>query len=314
MMKSGSLFCGPLVAAALVAATSFSGSLHAQTGRLSLAERVARLEAQTQGQGGAQSAVNLLNRVDDLQSEVQSLRGLVEQQTFEIEELKKRSRDQYIDLDSRLSRLEGNPAPASTAPPAEPAAPLAPGQVPEIPAASAAPGQLTMDPAAEPTPVPASGAEFEVATASTVSAESTPTTATTTMIPQVGEQTTYDSAFDALREGRYAESARRFSAFLEQYPEGELADNATYWLGESYYVTQNYRIALDTFRSLLSRYPQSAKTQDAMLKVGYCLYELKQWAQAEAALNEVVARYPDSTVSRLAQGRLRALRLEGKTP
>ena len=319
MMKSGSLFRGPLVAAALVAATSFSGSVHAQTGRLSLAERVTRLETQTQGQGGAQSAVDLLNRIDDLQSEVQSLRGLVEQQAFEIEELKKRSRDQYVDLDSRISRLEGNPAPASSAPPAEPAAPLAPGQVQEIPASPAAPGQLTMDPAAEPAlPVPATGAEFEVATAPTAPITAAPTepmpATATTMIPQVGEQATYDTAFDALREGRYAESARRFSAFLEQYPEGELADNATYWLGESYYVTQNYQIALDTFRSLLSRYPQSAKTQDAMLKVGYCLYELKQWAPAEAALNEVVARYPDSTVSRLAQGRLRALRLEGKTP
>lgn len=312
------------MAAALVAATSFSGSVDAQSGRLSLAERVARLEAQSQGQGGAQSTVDLLNRIDDLQSEVQSLRGLVEQQAFEIEELKKRGRDQYVDLDSRISRLEGNPAPASAAPPSEPAAPLAPGQVQEIPAAPTAPGQLTLDPAVEPTaPAPGTGAEYDAATATStapsapVAAEPTeppPATTATTMIPQVGEQASYDTAFDALREGRYAESARRFSAFLEQYPEGELADNATYWLGESYYVTQNYQIALDTFRSLLSRYPQSAKTQDAMLKVGYCLYELKQWAQAEAALNDVVARYPDSTVSRLAQGRLRALRLEGKTP
>jgi TolA-binding protein len=92
------------VAAALVAATSFSGSVDAQSGRLSLAERVARLEAQNQGQGAGQSTVDLLNRIDDLQSEVQSLRGLVEQQAFEIEELKKRGRDQYVDLDSRIAR------------------------------------------------------------------------------------------------------------------------------------------------------------------------------------------------------------------
>ena len=108
------------MAAALVAATSFSGSVDAQSGRLSLAERVARLEAQNQGQGSGQSTVDLLNRIDDLQSEVQSLRGLVEQQAFEIEELKKRGRDQYVDLDSRISRLEGNPAPMTSAPPTEP--------------------------------------------------------------------------------------------------------------------------------------------------------------------------------------------------
>lgn len=319
MMKSGSLFRGPLVAAALAAATSFSGSVDAQSGRLSLAERVARLEAQTQGQGSGQSTIDLLNRIDDLQSEVQSLRGLVEQQAFQIEELKKRSRDQYVDLDSRLSRLEGNP-PSAAGMPADPAAPST--AMTDVPAApvSAAPGQLTMEAPIEPVAAdPMTGAEIEAAAAAApaIAAETpvAPSAATTTtMMPQAGEQAAYDTAFSALREGRYAESARRFSSFLEQYPEGELADNATYWLGESYYVTQNYQIALDTFRSLLSRFPQSPKTQDAMLKVGYCLYELKQWAAAEAALNDVVARYPDTTVSRLAQGRLRALRLEGKTP
>ena len=314
-MKSGSLLRGPLVAAALVAATSFSGSVDAQSGRLSLAERVARLEAQNQGQGSGQSTVDLLNRIDDLQSEVQSLRGLVEQQAFEIEELKKRGRDQYVDLDSRISRLEGTPAPMTSAPPTEPAAPIAPGQVQNLPEAPTAPGQLSMDAPIEPVADPTLPTTAPATpTPPPVASEPPATPAATTMIPQAGEQAAYDTAFDALREGRYAESARRFSAFLEQFPQGELADNATYWLGESYYVTQNYQIALDTFRSLLASYPQSAKTQDAMLKVGYCLYELKQWADAEAALNDVVTRYPGSTVARLAQGRLRALRLEGKTP
>jgi len=310
------------VAAALVAATSFPGSVDAQSGRLSLAERVARLESQNQGQGGAQSAVDLLNRIDELQSEVQSLRGLVEQQAFEIEELKKRGRDQYVDLDSRISRLEGG-TPSASSMPSEPAAPpLTSGQVQELPTTPSAPGQLTMDAPIEPAEAdPSISGPIDALDAPVpppVTQPSTPPPAdpatSTTMFAQAGEQAAYDTAFAALREGRYAESARRFSAFLEQFPEGDLADNATYWLGESYYVTQNYQIALDTFRSLLSRYPQSAKTQDAMLKVGYCLYELKQWGEAEAALNGVVTRYPDTTVARLAQGRLRALRLEGHTP
>jgi tol-pal system protein YbgF len=302
------------VAAALVAATSFSGSVDAQSGRLSLAERVARLEAQNQGQGSGQSTVDLLNRIDELQSEVQSLRGLVEQQAFEIEALKKRGRDQYVDLDSRISRLEGNPAPMTSAPPTEPMVPVTPGQIQDVPEAPAAAGQLSMDAPIEPVADPSLTTQPETPPPAPMPSEPTTPSASTTMIPQAGEQAAYDTAFDALREGRYAESARRFSAFLEQFPQGELADNATYWLGESYYVTQNYQIALDTFRSLLSNNPQSAKTQDAMLKVGYCLYELKQWGAAEAALNDVVVRFPGSTVARLAQGRLRALRLEGKTP
>ena len=127
-----------------------------------------------------------------------------------------------------------------------------------------------------------------------------------------GEQPTYDAAFAALKDGRYAESARRFQTFLDQYPNSGLAGNAYYWLGESYYVTQNYKISLKTFQTLLQRYPDSQKAPDALLKVGYSQYELKQWDQAEATLNQVVQSYPDTTVARLAQGRLRALKLEAR--
>jgi tol-pal system protein YbgF len=126
------------------------------------------------------------------------------------------------------------------------------------------------------------------------------------------ERALYESAFDSLKEGRYAEAARRFQTFLDQYPNGEYSPNAQYWLGESYYVTQNYQIALEAFQRLLSRFPASNKAPDALLKVGYCHYELRQWSQAESVLNQVVQQYPDTTVARLAQGRLRALRLENR--
>lgn len=276
--------------AVLVAATVSSPVL--AQGRLSLAERVARLEAQAQGQGQGQTTIDLLNRIDALQNEVTQLRGLVEQQAFEIENLKKAQRDRYVDLDSRLARLEGGAPQAAL-----PAAP-APGTAQPLPETPLAPGQLAAEPAVAPTPVEPSA---------TIEPPVTPA------VPGgASEKAAYDDAFAALRDGRYADSARRFAAFLEQYPDGEFADNAIYWLGESYYVTQNYRIALDTFRDLLTRFPESSKAPDALLKVGYCHYELREWADAEAALSDVVRRYPDTTVARLAQGRLRALRLEGQ--
>ena len=313
-----------LLSVALFAALACSSSadVAAQSGRLSLSERIEKLESQNQGQGG-QSMVDLLNRVSELQSEVQSLRGLVESQAFEIEEMKKRSRDQYVDLDSRIARVESGGA-ARSLPPAGSGAPTSSGVAEELPLTPADPGQLTME---APPPRPTSSMSADVgdeqgyrpATEAAIDASSAPVAPAavpaTSLPSEVGdEQASYDVAFAALREGRYAESARRFSGFLEQFPNGDLADNATYWLGESYYVTQNYRIALDTFKSLLDRFPQSAKAADALLKLGYCHYELREWNEAEAALNQVVQRYPDTTVARLAQGRLRALRLEGRSP
>ena len=58
------------------------------------------------------------------------------------------------------------------------------------------------------------------------------------------EKAAYDQAFQALKELRYADAAEDFQSFLDQYPNSEYADNAQYWLGESYYVTRNYDIAL----------------------------------------------------------------------
>lgn len=67
---------------------------------------------------------------------------------------------------------------------------------------------------------------------------------------------------------------------------------------------------MDAFQKVLDRYPQSAKAADALLKIGYCQYELKQWDAAAASFNGVIAKYPNTTPARLAEGRLRALKLQ----
>jgi len=76
-------------------------------------------------------------------------------------------------------------------------------------------------------------------------------------------------------------------------------------------VTRNYDIALKAFQDLLDNYPDSTKAPDALLKIGYTHYELEQWDSARAALTQVQELYPDSTLSRLAENRLRSMRMEG---
>ncbi len=270
---------------------------HAQGSRLSLAERVQLLESQSQG--GGQNTVELLNRITELQAENGVLRGLVEQQNFEIEELKNRQRDQYIDIDSRLSRLEGGGSSAAAQPEQLSEEPIAP---------PAEDNELPMEPPELREPLDGG------VLSQTLEGEIAPDEAEPAL--PVGdpreERVAYESAFEALKDGRYAESARRFQAFLDIYPSGEYAPNALYWLGESYYVTQNYAVAQEQFQRLLEAHPRSTKAPDALLKLGYTHYELRQWPEAEQVLNDVVRRYPDTTVSRLAQGRLRALMLESR--
>ncbi len=286
-----------VVATALVAT---AGSAPAQEGRLSLAERVARLEQQAQQsqQAPAPGAnIELLNRIQDLQAEVQALRNLVEQQRFELDELKQRQADQYSDLYERIQRRhgEGGETPdAGTAPPM---------RIPPVPAPPTDPNQLQVEMAAPVDPYTGEPLEAAPSTA-------TPPLASGPAAPAGDPAADYQAAFDALKQGRYDESSRLFGQFLRNYPDHDLSDNAQYWLGESYYVIQNYETALQTFRAMKERYPDGDKAADAELKIGYCLYELGQYDAARQALQAVLDRYPGSTVARLAESRLRALALE----
>lgn len=272
--------CVLTVVAALVAATPAP----VQAQRLSLAERVTLLENQANAENRSAGQANLeaQNRITQLQAEVSGLRNQIETLTYEIEQLKQRNRDQYVDLDSRLQRLEGGepvaatpnspaPAPSAVEPAAAPVEPVAP---------TANPGN---EPVAD---VPADPAAEEAA---------------------------YQAALDTLVERFEADqSARMFRAFINDYPASPLVPNAWYWLGESYYVTQNYELALEAFESLLSGYPGSRKEADAFLKVGYCQIALGQRAAGEATLREVSTRYPGSEAAAKAESRLRTLALENR--
>jgi tol-pal system protein YbgF len=157
------------------------------------------------------------------------------------------------------------------------------------------------------------GAALPSATASpTASATATaPAASVSSSMAGKDEQTAYGYAFEALKSGDYVESARRLRDFLAAFPGGQLAPNALYWLGESYYVTQNYTLAGEQFRALLDRYPSHDKAPGALLKLGLTQYGQKQYPQAEATLRQVLQRYPGTDVARTAQDRLRSMQNAG---
>jgi tol-pal system protein YbgF len=125
------------------------------------------------------------------------------------------------------------------------------------------------------------------------------------------DQTAYNQAFDVLKGGKYADAIVGFRQFLQTYPQSSLADNAQYWLGESYYVTRDFQNAAASFQTVLDRWPDSRKGPDALLKLGYTQAELGHTAQARSTLASVSTRYPGSDAANLAAARLLALPADG---
>jgi len=121
----------------------------------------------------------------------------------------------------------------------------------------------------------------------------------------------YNAAYAKLKAGNYTEAINAFQAFMKQYPDSTLLDNAQYWTGEAYYVTLDYEHAARAFRTVGDRWPTSRKAPDALLKLGYTQIEQKHLTAARATLGEVIERYPGSDAAKLAQDRLKKLPSEG---
>jgi len=156
---------------------------------------------------------------------------------------------------------------------------------------------------------PASGGE--ATTGATVPPAPAPPAAGA-VAPAADERASYEAAFDTLKSGQYDASARAFSQFLQRYPNGAYAPNARYWLGESYYVTQNFELALQQFQALYRQYPNHDKASGALLKIGLSQYGLKRMGDARTTLDEVARKYPGSDAARTAEDRLRVIDLAGR--
>lgn len=243
-----------------------------------LEERVKRLERLLDNE----ALVDMLMRLDGLQSETESLRGSVETIGHELEGLKQRQRDLYLDIDRRMREIEVSLGQIKSGAAASPGAPATAGAAPSLTAPAA-----SLPTAAAPAAAAGGG-------------------------DPAAERDTYQQAFNLLKEGQYDKAITEFQAFLSSYPQGEYTANAQYWLGEANYVTRRFEVAEKEFRKVLDRHPDSNKLSDAMLKLGYTLYEQGSWDAARTTLENVTQRFPGTTVARLADNRLQKMRLEGR--
>lgn len=252
-----------------------------------LEDRIAALELQLKSQG----LVELFNQVEQLKSDVAKLRGQIEVLNHEQEQTQKRQRDLYIDLDSRLRRLEGGPganvvpgASDTNVPPAASGAP-APGP------ATAAPSGPSPTAVVPPTVVAAPGA----ATAATGNGA-----ANTAAI----EQRAYDVALDQFKARNYAAAIASFNAFVKSYGKSPLAPSAHYWIGNSQFALKDYRAAIATQRQLVAAFPGNSKVPDALLNIATSQFELGDAAASRRTLEELIAKYPQSEAAAKARQRL----------
>jgi tol-pal system protein YbgF len=122
------------------------------------------------------------------------------------------------------------------------------------------------------------------------------------------DRTEYERVLALYRSGDLDGARRGFNAFLSDYPQSDLAPNARYWLGESYYNKKDFRMAIESYDKVRSDYPNSEKAPAAMLKKGYAYLAMNDKKQASSTFHQVVTLYPKSPEAGKASDKLTQLK------
>jgi len=117
-------------------------------------------------------------------------------------------------------------------------------------------------------------------------------------------ETMYQAAYSDIAAGRYALGRESFQTYLKSFPDTDVADNAQYWIGESYYGQGDFANAIVEFQKVIDNYPKGDKIPAAMFKIGLSQSRLKQTAESQKTYKALIQKYPKSPEAALAKERL----------
>jgi len=219
-------------------------------------------QAPTSAQG------QLFMQLQQMQSEIAQLRGMLEEQQHEIERLKQESQVRYQDLDSRLQgATAGAQAPAQNS---------------------------------------AAGAAINAAGTPVAPAGQAPAASNEAADPEK-EKLYYDAAFDLIKAKDFAKASQAFEGFLRKFPQSQYAGNAQYWLGEVNLAQGDLQAAGKAFAQVAAGYPTHAKVPDSLFKLADVERRLGNSNKARGILQQLIAQYPGSSAAQLAQRDLQRL-------
>lgn len=256
-----------LVAGTALAQTSIPGvPVDSSAASVAAGPAVARLDA----------------RMTQLEQDLRALTGKVETLNFQVRQLNDRVERATSDMEMQLNELKaGGGQSSATASGAGEARTGTGGPTvlsrsggdsePARPASPPAPQVATPAPSAPQAAAPRGG------------------------LPDGSSKEQYAYAFSLMQKASYTEATAAFTEFLQRNPDDPLADNARYWLGESYYARNEYARAAETFLDAYEKNKTGPKAPDTLLKLGMALGKLDKKKEACASFRELGRAFPNAT-------------------
>lgn len=124
---------------------------------------------------------------------------------------------------------------------------------------------------------------------------------------KLSEQEIYAAAKQTFDLGKFEVAREQFQQLVMQYPKTKYADNAQFWIGETYYREKWYEKAILEYQKVIEKYPQGNKVQASFLKQGLAFLNLGDKANARLILTELVKKFPKSQEAQVAKQKLKGL-------
>lgn len=221
-------------------------------------------------------------------AEVQQTSAVVESRLSEMQTSMTELLERIDVLNERLNKIEAGGAQRAASDEPAPRTIL-----PVMPPQNVQAQSVTAQPAQSVAPQPAQTAPASQPSSAVVSA-------------QIAD--TYRNALMLYGRGRTADARRTFQQVFDADPAGELADNALYWIGETWFAAGNYNEAMKYYRRVTTEFSEANKAPDALFKTALAYEKLSDLGVARTTLDEVIRRYPYSSAAASAKMELKRIK------
>ncbi len=118
----------------------------------------------------------------------------------------------------------------------------------------------------------------------------------------------YRRALTVYAQHKYREARALFQQVFDGDPTGQLADNALFWIGETYFTVADYANATRFYERVTKEYATENKAPDAMFKLGVTFEKTGDLGMARKTFEECIRKYPYSTSASSAKQELQRIK------
>ncbi len=123
-------------------------------------------------------------------------------------------------------------------------------------------------------------------------------------VPAIDDQGLYNAGVQYFESYNYPSARKELGLLLDNYPSSPLADDAQYYIAETYYNEKWFEKAILEYQLVIEKYPEGDKRPSAYFKQGLAFENIGDSTNAKVRYRELVQLYPNSNEAKIVGGKL----------